>query len=236
MPTLLETAVFVPCCNKKTGSRVLCPQVASLIQTELPATWYDLQQGRNAMNPCITVNSPLIPAVSLYNGLFYTAIGGNWTGFLKMIQSGALRIFVISAGHGIIDIREPIQSYNAKMTGKNAGVWKTNGLDKIIADILVTLRPQRVFGYFAGKPSWPGAEGKYRYFFTEGVKGAVNVNAQFTCAGCFYNLKGQTVSLTCLGCALVSHFQSGFCCQFATYLMNNPLQHGSVTISYDKIV
>ncbi len=46
----------------------------------------------------------------------------------EKISSGDLRIFIISAGYGVVESFEPIYDYDAKMEGDVARVWKDTDL------------------------------------------------------------------------------------------------------------
>lgn len=144
------------------------------------------------MKYCVENDSTPTSAINLYTGTFYSVLN---IGLVKeLIRSGKLRVFIISAGYGVLDAFEPAYNYNAEMKGMVARYWREAGLADIISDICLVLSPRRVYGFFAGEPDWSGPGTKYRCFFTEGVKRALNSGFEPAHAGCFYRESGRGVT------------------------------------------
>ena len=107
------------------------------------------------------------------------------------------------------------------MKGRVATFWRDAGLTAVISELIRNSRSRRVFGFFAGPSHWSGAHAKYRYFFTEGVKAAVAMDATVDTAACFYREDGRgTNAITgALGRALLrgirAKFSSGFLNEYA---------------------
>lgn len=141
------------------------------------------------MEHCIEGDSRPTPAIHLYSGSFYSAFDARLA--RQLIYSGKLRLFIISAGYGVLDAFEPARNYDAKMKGRVARYWRDAGLADTIGDICLGLRPNQVYGFFAGEPFWSGSGAKYRYFFTRGVKKALSCGFKPARAGCFYREKRQ---------------------------------------------
>ena len=239
-----NTVIFIPCCDSKHINNRYSDTPVGITQTELPNTWQLLNNGRMAMRNCIVNDSPKVPAINLYDGLFYRSISPTWDSLLNEINKGWLRIFVVSAGYGIIDIREPIKNYNAEMRKSTqltckcgATLWKQNHLENIICDLLIKLQPERVFGYFAGGPQWDTAEAKYRFFFEKGVRLAKHSGVKTKCSGCFFRSKWNDSRqiLRALGKAFVDHYKANFSCSFAIQLQSNGHIYYEVTISFKPL-
>ena len=178
---------FIPCCKAKkdTGKTV-----TSYFQpdVELEQLFCRLKSARRGMAGCVETVSKKTSALYLYEGHFYSIIGLK-SAVVRLIQEGQMRLFIISAGYGLLDAFEPIQKYEAMMSSRTARYWRDVGLTEIIADVCAQLKPEQDYGFFAGMPEWKGTGAKYRYFFycrgTAGIrKGWAPVQA-----GCFYRKK-----------------------------------------------
>ncbi len=242
------TAIFIPCCKtKKQIERYKGKGVAITKRDLSNNTWQNLLNGRQAMSSCIGPNDHVlkVPAINLYDGHFYQEVGNEWDNILEMIENGWLRIFVISAGYGIIDIREPINNYDAEMIKYGKGIckrgaiqWKNYELEAIIADLLKKLRPDRIFGFFTGKPEYSGGGPKDRYFFSECVCRAISSGIKPVCAGCFYRKSGRGAAavIRCLAKAFINHSKRQFDCSYGPQLIRNPLRCNKIEVSYNRIV
>lgn len=142
---------FVPCCSSKsTGGGDERPYY-SWPDNSLEPTWTKLESARRGMANCIKDdNSRLTPAVYLYSGAFYSAFDAGMAS--QLINSGKLRLFIVSAGYGVLDAFELARDYDAKMEGKVARYWRDAGLAGIITDICLSINPKQVYGFFAGQP------------------------------------------------------------------------------------
>lgn len=238
-----KTVVFIPCCGTKEGAPNYDVKQVSISETNLPQTWNCLKGARSKMQPCIDVHDTPKPAVNLYYGNFYKAVNNHWTKLLKDIDNGELRIFVISAGYGIVDLCQPIQKYDAVLKNDVASIWRKIGLSEIIGELISTLSPQLVYGYFSGKCKWNKANSNYRYFFTEGATSAALKKPKIKCIGCFYNKSGRGVAsiLGALGKTLVEHSKEDFDPKFGLDAKDTPIHFPSprggegVKISFDLI-
>lgn len=183
---------FVPCCSRKTDYGHIVDRPYRWPPLELEETWAKLEVARSGMKDCVDRGSGSVPALHLYAGYFYSVPGLKETAE-RLIRSGLLRLFIISAGYGILDAFELARKYDAKMEGQVATYWRNQGLADTIAEVCLRLEPSRVYGFFAGTPSWSGAGAKYRYFFTAGVRKALEHGLKVKRAGCFYCAEGRGV-------------------------------------------
>ncbi len=233
---MVETVVFIPCCKTQDANGKIVGQGVSLSQADLPNRWNSLFQTRRQMAWCINNNTPLTSAIYLYRGLFYGPLQPHIPLKLKEIEQGRLRIIIISPGYGIVDAREPLHSYNDEMKRQTAIMWKNTCLVNIISDLLHTLKPKKVFGYFSGPPTWGKNHSTYRYFFTEGLRNARQNGLKIQCGGCFYRAAGGGfAALRALGQTLVDHNSSGLDCAFAKNILSNGRIDGNVTIRFDPL-
>jgi len=233
-----QIVCFLPCCAKKFASGRIVGQQSSITRQDLPNTWNLLIEGRNGMRQCFNFSSPQTSAIYLYIGAPYSSFQPYIPNIIHKISQGQLRVIIISAGYGIVDAFEPLHSYDAAMKGAIASYWKNSGLINIISDLLLTIRPSKVFGFFAGESHWLTPGSKYRYFFTEGLKMALNQGLDIELGGCFYRVSGKGVKaiLGALGQTFVNLVNSGFSSQFAIKIQNNPQIYGNVSISFDRII
>jgi len=228
---------FLPCCARKYASGNIVGQGRSINQQDLPNTWNLLTQGRNVMSQYINFSSSKTSAIYLYIGAPYNSFQSHIPNIVQGILSGQLRVIIISAGYGIVDAFEPLHDYNAVMKGKVASHWRKSGLVNIISDLLLTIKPSKVFGFFAGEAYWSTSGSKYRYFFTEGLRMALNRGLNIKLGGCFYRKDGQgpQAILGALGRTFVDFMNSKFNTQFATHIQRNPRIDRNVTIGFERI-
>jgi hypothetical protein len=206
---------FIPCCRSKKATGQIIGHEMDLSEKELPITWRLLEKGRQEIRGLnarvyFDADSPVTSALYLYTGAFYGELCKR--SLVSAIQEGKLRLFILSAGYGVVDAFEPLRYYDAEMKGQVAGLWRGNRLDEVISELLLTLRPKNVFGFFAGEDSWAGAGAKYRYFFTKGLDNAMNEGLDVGLSGCFYRSAGlgTTAILGSLGRLFMYLFRSDF--------------------------
>jgi hypothetical protein len=186
-----------------------------LSKSELPRTYSLLEKGRQEIRESIgggffDNDLSLTSALHLYTGAFYNDLTKR--SLASVIQEGKLRLFVLSAGYGVVDAFEPIRYYDAEMKGQVARLWRDNKLEEVISESILMLKPKNVFGFFAGEDSWSGAGAKYRYFFTEGLGRAMGQGADIGVSGCFYRSagRGTTAILGSLGRLFMRLVRSDF--------------------------
>lgn len=237
MAVAVETACFIPCCkSKKTGGGMESPPY-SWPSTGLERAWARLQAARRGMEQCIKGDSRPTPAVHLYSGSFYSAFDAGLV--KRLIYSGKLRLFIISAGYGVLDAFEPARSYDAEMKDRVARHWRDAGLADVIGAICQNLSPNRIYGFFAGKPVWSGSGSKYRYFFTEGVRRALRSGCRPALVGCFYNEsgKGAKAILGALGRTFSACLSKGLDCDdIVEAAKMGDLKHGGIVIGYEDLL
>ncbi|MBC7341786.1 MAG: hypothetical protein H5U02_04970 [Clostridia bacterium] len=190
---VVPVVCFVPCCSEKRDCGRFVDPPYQWPPPELQHLWAKLETARRGMEDCIDSGSGSVPALHLYAGHFYSVPGLKETAE-RLIRSGMLRLFIISAGYGILDAFELARKYDAKMEGQVATYWLNQGLADMIAEVCLRLEPGRVYGFFAGTPSWSGAGAKYRYFFTAGLRKALERGLEPEQAGCFYRAEGRGVT------------------------------------------
>lgn len=193
-------ACFIPCCSSKVASgRKVKPNFAAS-ENEL-AIWRSLEKGRQTIKKLATdetckvsfdSDSLATSALFLYTGAFYREL--NLRAIVSAIQAGTLRLFILSAGYGVVDAFEPLQEYDAEMKGQVAKHWREQGLDEIISQLLLTIKPRHVFGFFAGSESWSDPGAKYRHFFIEGLNKAQESGSNVGLSGCFFRSAGRGTS------------------------------------------
>lgn len=176
-------------------------------------------------------------AINLYIGNFYRPLDKPF--IQSQINAGQLRLFIISAGYGLVDANEKICDYNKTMTGSTARRWRDLGLVDIISEVIISLNPSRAFGFFSGYSHWGYPGSKYRYFFTEGLKNALVRGYDPEDAGCFYRAAGagQTLIPTTLGKCFMDAMQADFSKTFLERMKNNdrPYSQGlPITIKYES--
>jgi len=233
---------FIPCCKSKFPSGHIEGEGERLTEEVLPNTWNLLVRGRSEMNRIadnmgsvyIDFNSPETSAIHLYRGPMYTQF--NLNNILQESRAGSLRLFIISAWYGIVDAFEPLHQYEAKMQGRIATHWRNYNLDKIICDLLLTLRPSAAFGFFAGNEYWHDSIAKYRYFFARGLNEALNEGFDALLSGCFYRLSGlgSTAILGALGRTFMDFLRSRFSEEFVLDIARNGRIDRNVVIGFKR--
>jgi len=228
---------FIPCSAKKeAGGKVEAPPYA-WPDSGLERARARLEKARKGMEHRIEDASRPTAAIDLYSGAFYSAFDAELA--KKLIYSGTLRLFIISAGYGVLDAFEPAHSYDAEMKGNVARYWRDAGLADIIGDICLALAPQQVYGFFAGQAAWSGPGAKYRYFFTAGAKRAISSGLQSVQVGCFYRKSGRGVSaiLGALGRAFSRCLREGLDCEGVVRAAStHGLRDGEVVIGYHDLL
>ena len=230
------TLCFIPCSGSKNGRAKGMPERAWYEELNLDLS--SLQTGRDHMRDCIS-GSTHIPALNLYTGSFYSKLDKS---ILKQkISNGSLQILIVSAGYGVVDASEPIQGYDATLTGKTARMWKMAGLADIIASIVRASEATNIFGFFSGNATWSGGGSKYRYFFTEGIKKAIEEGFEPGFAGCFFRDEGlgQAEIPRALGDCFMKALSSQFSPEFIRKAKTTGIYYGSnnqILIKYDDFL
>jgi hypothetical protein len=219
-----RTVCFFACCKTKSEVKPETTRRCSFsVENTLPPDqWEQLKKAREKMRYCVCQDSSPIPAIYLYDGHFYKELkkNNNIENVLNNIEKGLLRIFIISAGYGVVDACEPIQKYDAIMDKKIAEFWEQYGLAEIISHLLLKLNPEKVFGFFTKKS-------KYKEFFEEGVKRAKEEGLQSRVCGCFSG--NGTPALRLLGRTFVELMRNDFSDQFIS-----DFQHKSGQIKFER--
>ena len=232
-----EAVCFIPCSKSKSaGGGIESPPYA-WPGTGLEQAWSRLQAARRGMEHCLEGDTRPTPAVHLYIGSFYSAFDAGLV--KRLIYSEKLRLFIISAGYGVLDAFEPARNYDAEMRGRVARYWRDAGLADVIGDICLVLNPKRVYGFFAGEPVWSGSGAKYRYFFTEGVKKALRSGLGPARAGCFCNESGRGVKpiLGALGRTFSACLSKGLDCdEIIEAAKTDGLKDGGIIIGYADLL
>lgn len=116
-----QTVCFFACCKRKSGKSETARSCSFSVENTLPPDqWEQLKKAREKMRYCVCQDSSPIPAIYLYDGHFYKELKKSGIeNVLNNIEKGLLRIFIISAGYGVVDACEPIQKYDATMDKKN---------------------------------------------------------------------------------------------------------------------
>lgn len=229
-----KVVCFISCCKSKNATGNIVKPSKFLSRYDLPQTWEQLDSGRKEMHYCINHGSAKTSALMLYNGIFYRALSKN--NLLNAILSDKLTLIIISAGYGIIDALEPINDYDARLAGKVATQWRVKGLSEIIAEYLFHQKPDKAYGFFAGKDSWSDNSSTYRYFFTEGVKKALMKGLKAE-TGCFYRKDGFGASsiLTALGTVFDDFINLGFDQSYLEQLEREGIIVDNINVGFRKI-
>ncbi len=225
---------FIPCCKSKNATGEIYNPSQELSVEHLPHTFSHLLSGRDSMEFFIDKDSRMTTALNLYSGHFYRALSKNR--IIEKITMGELSLFIISAGYGVINALEPIYDYDALLSGKVARQWRENRLGEVIADYLVNQKPTEVYGFFAGEECWSGSSSNYRFFFTEGVRKAIN-NGLDAKAGCFYREDGLGAGsiLYALGYVFNEFANLGFNQAYVQQMKNEVKVIGNVSVGFKKI-
>lgn len=238
----VSTACFFPCCSKKIASGQIIEPKPITLEAGLPSKWSMLKNGRQKLQEMITYkdivsfdySSPITSALYLYRGALFQQL--NLSYLINEIKSNKLRIFILSAGYGIVDAFEPLLYYDAEMKGKIAKHWRTFDLQGIICELLLTFKPRHVFGFFAGTESWSDPGAKYRFFFVEGLNNAIQEGLEVDLSGCFYRSSGRGTKpiLQSLG----NTFMHLAYCEFNQSVLSDFAKtyrkYGSTTISFKE--
>ncbi len=187
------------------------------------------------MRYCFQDDSPKTSAWYLYAGSPYEAFAHRKDEIAELLKSDSLRLFIVSAGYGLLDALEPALDYDEALKGKAATHWRKHGLSGIIADLLLQEQPAYVYGFFAGDTSWSTPSSKYRYFFTQGVRKALEDGLQAE-AGCFYRKEGLGVKaiLGGLGRTFIELLESGLDESYVKRVLEHGRQDGNVKIGFDR--
>ncbi len=230
------TICFIPCCKrKKPGANAVNPGNPPWYNMLATQSRQDLLNGRATVIPLINRNQNIQrSALELYDGCLYRALN-------KTALNTNLRIFIVSAGYGLVESSELIYGYDAVMKATIARSWQGSNLVNVISDTILSCKPTNVFGFFTGPQTWPGAHAKYRYFYEQGVTSARNAlnngGGGIHHAGCFYRSQGRgtTLILSTLGKCLMDLVvanQNNTLPAFFRRVYNNNYTNGNVVIGY----
>lgn len=154
-----KVVCFIPCCGSKHPDGTIRGGTQS--STLLPKSVSNqLTQARDQGGFVFDTAGPETTALELYTGSPYRTFTSIKHDLYQAINAGVLRIYIISAGYGVIDAREPIHNYNEQMKGKTATHWRDHGLQEMIAEILMFEKPDKFYGFFAAEPHWSHASSK----------------------------------------------------------------------------
>lgn len=226
---------FLPCCGSKVAT-------GEIIQGKLKGTFWSinlhqtLNNARNSHHFNIDKKSKLTSGFRLYTGSPYQAIE-NQESVEQSIFNNTLRIYIISAGYGVLDAREPIYHYDEVMSGSIAKYWREAGLVSVISEIIKEQSPSKVYGFFAGVREWSTPSSKYRYFFTEAVKQALNESVSINSAGCFYRKDGfgTKAILNALGRTFNDVYKKDYSSKYIKNIEQNDRKDGNVIIGFDRL-
>jgi hypothetical protein len=233
---------FIPCCSRKVASGKIAEYQNRVLEREKFGYPVRLREARSRLEELASsekyditfYESPLTSALYLYMGAFYKQL--SLKNIIREIKAGKLKLFILSAGYGVVNAFEPIGDYDGKLQGRIASFWREYDLVGVISDILLSLRPSHVYGFFAGSETWSRAGAKYRYFFIEGLKGALDRGLRADLSGCFFRASGRgaTQILGALGRTFEYFMASGFEKSFVCDVERNSRIDGSVAISFRK--
>jgi len=225
---------FLPCCGTKQASGFQYGKAAGqkFFSKGISAR---LNAARNGHQFNIDKNSPLTAGFRLYTGSPYQALS-SIEDISKAMLNNQIRIWIISAGYGLVDGREPIHDYDEVMQRKGARYWKEAGLADIIALVIQELRPRAVYGFFAGVRYWTTSSSCYRYFFSEALDRAVEHTPSIQEAGCFYRESGLGVKaiLNALGRTFNDFFECDFKKSYARNIEKTGKNFGDVLIGFER--
>lgn len=232
-----KIVVFIPCCKKKYDSGQIEEYGEESLVNIIPDMWKKLEVGRKHMEYCIKKDSGRTSALHLYKGALYSAIRSYLPTIVNDIKSGEYKLYIISAGYGVVNALEPINNYDETLEKTVAKQWRENNLEDVIAEIIVNEKALSVFGFFAGSPFWSGSGSKYRYFFTEGLKQSISQGSELDIGGCFYRNEGRGVTaiLGSLGRTFVDLINNQFDNSFINNIEENFRVDGNVEIGFDRI-
>ena len=123
------------------------------------------------------------------------------------------------------------------MSGSIAKYWREAGLVSVISEIIKEQSPSKVYGFFAGVREWSTPSSKYRYFFTEAVKRALNESVSINSAGCFYRKDGLGVKaiLNALGRTFNDVYKKDYSSKYIKNIEQNDRKDGNVIIGFDRL-
>ncbi|RKY16100.1 MAG: hypothetical protein DRP63_06055 [Planctomycetota bacterium] len=242
---MVQVLCFIPCSARKQVTPQTVPVQRCVDQRDLPRFWAHLKRTRELLmeRGILQRAGPAAPAFWLYRGCFYCPLHESAELLLNLIKEGVLRLLVISGGYGLIDVTEPIRPYNAVLSVQRQGnatstarLWREAGLHEMIAEVISTNKPKRVFGFFAGDVAWSRSNSKYRCFFTEGVRIARQRGIHLE-GGCFYRLKGRgaTAINDTLGRTLIHIARQSFSVDVARHFMSGEMV-GSIEIGFEPLI
>jgi len=227
---------FIPCCKAKndTGKTALPYFPPDAVLEE---TFRRLERVRQGMKGCVETASKKTSTLYLYSGHFYS-VAGLLDAAENLLRSGRMRLFIISAGYGLLDAFEPCHTYEAVMSCRTARYWRDAGLTEIILETCLKLEPVQVYSFFAGSPRWSGGGAKYRYFFTAGVQQALRAGWIPSSAGCFYRRSGRgvTVIMQALGKCFCEFLNVDLQESFVQNVKLNGFCWNSVEIGYEDVL
>jgi len=234
----LITLCFIPCCESKRPAITAKP---------IRDPWYhylginvsSLIRGRQEMVDSLIKSSIPTNAIDLYTGNFYRPLDKEI--IKNQIDAGKIRLFIISAGYGLVDANEQIHNYDETMTSRTARIWRDIGLVNIIAEVIQIFKADQVFGFFSGNPVWNYSGSKYRFFFSEGLKTALANGYDPINAGCFYRAagKGQSTIPTALGKCFMDALRADYSKDLLNKMHKNDLPYSQelpITIKYESFV
>lgn len=233
MSDTLDTVVFLPCCKRKRDNgRRHDDDGFTLTTDDLPETMGILRGGRGNFEECLVPDSTPTSALHLYRGLIYGPLREEKDNMLAKIDKGLFRLFIISPVYGIVDAQEKIKDYDEAMKRNIARYWCNAGLREIIKELLLTVKPKRIFGYFIGNRESNKYQAPYRHFFTQGLVAACNDGLECDIAGCFHG-RGLA-GLTALGNCMLEHYSVGFSEEFAEHVEEHGCRYKNTIISFDR--
>lgn len=230
----LPVLCFLPCCGTKqasgfqynnvSGQQLFSKDVATRLETARKARHFNMDK-----------QSPLTAAFRLYTGSPYQALSSKEEMSEAMLNN-QLRLWILSAGYGLIDGREPVHDYNEVMQRDVARYWKGADLIDIIALAIQDLRPVAVYGFFAGNRYWTTSSSSYRYFFSEALDTALKNTSSIHEAGCFYRESGRGVKaiVNALGRTFNDFFESDFDKDYAKSMETSGRRFGDVLIRFER--
>jgi hypothetical protein len=225
---------FLPCCGTKQASGFQYNNVAGqpLFSKDVIARLESARKGRHFN---IDKSSPLTAAFRLYTGSPYQALS-SIEGMSKAMLINQLRVWILSAGYGLVDGREPIHDYNEVMQRDVARYWKAAGLVNIIAKAIQELQPTAVYGFFAGNRYWTTSSSSYRYFFSEALDAVLKNTSSIQEAGCFYRESGRGVKaiVNSLGQTFNDFFECDFDKSYAGNIETSGRSIGNVLIRFER--
>lgn len=235
MQTQAKVVVFLPCCGSKDPSgRLLLQNTKGTFLPPASAELLDRARIKYQFN--IDKASRLTSSFCLYTGSLYQAISRHPVE--EAILKNELRLFILSAGYGVLDARESIHDYDEEMKGKVARYWRDAGLVDVIVNLIDAIKPSQVYGFFSGERYWSNPSSKYRYFFTESILQSVRRMGSIQSAGCFYRKEGYGVKpiLSALGETFDECFTHGFNSKITDEIENVNRRYGKVVVGFDRFV